>query len=360
MSPALLYDENEDVEIKILGLKWDPRADVFSFNTKSSQIEPTKRSVISDIVRVFDLLGLLSPITFWTKHVMQLLWTAGLKWDDPIPKDIIPLWKRYQSELKLLWCIKGKICLSSNQKQAGCRVLLNRTDLKKLQYLEWSIHETVARKSTIIRPVVLKLFEIIGNFIDREFSNVLSPPKTIEEMIIFIKNLKADHIIKNVDLNFVSQLKMFAAPKLAEQRLRRSREMSPELFVDPISPFSSNNLTSLEVGYGELKLWYNSCAFKSPNLSSTITELFFNCNPDFFPVISKLLQILITLPVTTATGERIFSSLHRLKNYLRNTTGQIRLNGLAVFNIQQDINVDPSMIIDEMDKTSKRRLNINL
>jgi len=101
MSPALLYDENEDVEIKILGLKWDPRADVFSFNTKSSQIEPTKRSVISDIVRVFDLLGLLSPITFWTKHVMQLLWTAGLKWDDPIPKDIIPLWKRYQSELKL-------------------------------------------------------------------------------------------------------------------------------------------------------------------------------------------------------------------------------------------------------------------
>lgn len=37
--------------------------------------------------------------------------------------------------------------------QTGCRVLLNRTNLIKLQYLEWSIHETVARKSTIIRPV---------------------------------------------------------------------------------------------------------------------------------------------------------------------------------------------------------------
>ncbi|KAE9543570.1 hypothetical protein AGLY_002370 [Aphis glycines] len=57
-------------------------------------------------------------------------------------------------------------------------------------------------------------------------------------MIIFIKNLRADQIIKNIDLNFVSQLKMFAAPKLAEQRLRWSREMSPELFVDPISPLS--------------------------------------------------------------------------------------------------------------------------
>lgn len=58
---------------------------------------------------------------------------------------------------------------------------------------------------------------------------MLSPPKTFEKMIIFIKNLKADHIIKNVDLNFVSHLKMFAAPKVAEQRLRWSREMSPEV-----------------------------------------------------------------------------------------------------------------------------------
>ncbi len=43
-----------------------------------------------------------------------------------------------------------------------------------------------------------------------------------------------------------------------------------------------------------------------------------------------------------------------------NTTSQMRLNGLAVFNIHQDINVNPSMIIDEMAITSKRRLNINL
>jgi hypothetical protein len=77
---------------------------------------------------------------------------------------------------------------------------------------------------------------------------------------------------------------------------------------------NSNNLTSLEVGYGEFKQRYNSCAFKLPNLSLIITEVFFHCNPVFFPVISKLLQILIILPVTIATGERSFSSLRRLKN----------------------------------------------
>jgi len=70
--------------------------------------------------------------------------------------------------------------------------------------------------------------------------------------------------------------------------------------------------------------------------------------------------MLITLPVTTATGERSFSCFRRLKNYLRNTTGEMRLNGLAVLNLHQDIYVDPLMIIDELAKTSKRRLNINL
>ncbi|KAE9521655.1 hypothetical protein AGLY_017951 [Aphis glycines] len=130
------------------------------------------------------------------------------------------------------------VLVIESKKKEGCRVLLDRKNLMKLQYIEEIIFETIARKSTIIRPVVLKQFEIIGNYIDRELTNVLSPPKTIEEMIIFIKNLRADQIIKNIDLNFVSQLKMFAAPKLAEQRLRWSREMSPELFVDPISSMS--------------------------------------------------------------------------------------------------------------------------
>ncbi|KAL4125951.1 hypothetical protein QTP88_010188 [Uroleucon formosanum] len=91
MSPALLYNDKNECELKILGLKWDPKADVFSFDTKPSSTDPTKRSVLLNHVRVFDPLDLLSSITFWTKHVMQLLWTAGLKWDDKIPTHIAQL-----------------------------------------------------------------------------------------------------------------------------------------------------------------------------------------------------------------------------------------------------------------------------
>ncbi|KAL4131859.1 hypothetical protein QTP88_009102 [Uroleucon formosanum] len=137
--------------------------------------------------------------------------------------------------------------------QDGCRVLLNRSDLIRLQYLEWSIHETVARKSAIIRPTVLKQFEIIGDYIDREFTKADSPPKTSEEMIIFINNLSDNKIIvftPKEDMNFISQLKMFASSQLAEQWAQRwNGEMSPELFTESemrlISPPQYSSMTPM-------------------------------------------------------------------------------------------------------------------
>jgi len=101
MSPSVLFDSSENSNLKVLGLKWDPSADTFSFKVHPSKVNPTKRTVLSDIARVFDPLGLMSPITFWTKYLMQRLWTSGVSWDDPIPADIETSWSRYQSELHL-------------------------------------------------------------------------------------------------------------------------------------------------------------------------------------------------------------------------------------------------------------------
>jgi len=57
-------------------------------------------------------------------------------------------------------------------------------------------------------------------------------------------------------------------------------------------------------------------------------EALITCNPLIFPSTYKLLQILATLPETTVSSERSFSTLKRLKTYLRNTTGENRLNNL--------------------------------
>lgn len=102
MSPSVLLDNSEDPELKVLGLKWEPSTDTFSFKTLASSKDLTKRTVLSDIAKVFDPLGLLSPVTFWTKQFMQRLWISGISWDDPVPTELAALWTKYQSELQCI------------------------------------------------------------------------------------------------------------------------------------------------------------------------------------------------------------------------------------------------------------------
>ncbi|CAH1102311.1 unnamed protein product [Psylliodes chrysocephalus] len=69
----------------------------------------------------------------------------------------------------------------------------------------------------------------------------------------------------------------------------------------------------------------------------------------------KLLKILAAPSLSTCTPERTFSSMKRLKTYLRNSTGQERLNGLALMSIHRRIEV-----IDLFAAKKARRLNLNL
>jgi hypothetical protein len=55
---------------------------------------------------------------------------------------------------------------------------------------------------------------------------------------------------------------------------------------------------------------------------------------DVFPNMFVSLRILLTLPVSVASGERSFSKLKRIKNYLRSTISQERLTGLATLAIR--------------------------
>ncbi|XP_060881484.1 52 kDa repressor of the inhibitor of the protein kinase-like [Metopolophium dirhodum] len=95
----------------------------------------------------------------------------------------------------------------------------------------------------------------------------------------------------------------------------------------------------------ELRLWKRKwCDKPILERSPEILEAYSNCNKNFFPNISFLLKVLATLPVTTATPERTFSTLKRIKNYLRNATGEDRLTGLALLSVHRNIVVDPEEI----------------
>ena len=57
---------------------------------------------------------------------------------------------------------------------------------------------------------------------------------------------------------------------------------------------------------------------------------------NMLPEVSTLLQIYFTLPVTTATAERSFSALRRLKTFLRSTMTQPRLNSAMLLHVHKE------------------------
>ena len=79
---------------------------------------------------------------------------------------------------------------------------------------------------------------------------------------------------------------------------------------------------------------------------------------DSYPSLAVLIQILATLPVTTATNKRSFSALKYLKPYLQNTTKEMHFNGLALLYVHCDIGLDFELVIVEFSRKN-RRLNFN-
>lgn len=99
-SLAVASDANE-TNIKTLGLNWHPERDVFEFSIHSiTRSSKTKREVLSAISRLFDPLGLISPILVRAKLIMQRTWAANLKWDDQLTDELQNAWIKYADDLK--------------------------------------------------------------------------------------------------------------------------------------------------------------------------------------------------------------------------------------------------------------------
>jgi hypothetical protein len=95
--------------------------------------------------------------------------------------------------------------------------------------------------------------------------------------------------------------------------------------------------------------------FGNKNLPKNAIDALQKCNISIFSTTIKLLQILAILPVTTANSKRYFLTLKRLKKYLRNTTCENRLNGLAMMNIHSDIMINPDDVLNKL-ATKTRKL----
>ena len=124
---------DESHTIKTLGISWIPLVDSFQFKVSHLDSHPesskdvkralrashrsdsqqpvaevgsnsvlTRRQVLSDIAKIFDPLGLLSPCVVKLKICMQDIWRTQLGWDDNLPEALIEPYLEWRDSLVLL------------------------------------------------------------------------------------------------------------------------------------------------------------------------------------------------------------------------------------------------------------------
>ncbi|XP_075990363.1 uncharacterized protein LOC142986014 [Anticarsia gemmatalis] len=89
-----------------LGLGWRPTSDTLFFPIKGFSLDKqatvTKRFVMSNSFKIFDPLGILSPVIIQPKIMLQKMWQQKLDWDDPVSSDLRDEWLNFTDNLKYL------------------------------------------------------------------------------------------------------------------------------------------------------------------------------------------------------------------------------------------------------------------
>lgn len=98
----LSFEDSSLSKTKVLGMQWLPREDIFTYTFHPAPMINTKRGMLSCIARMFDPLGLLSPVILFAKQLLQRVWHAGLSWDEQLPPEIADVWHNFVNDLSNL------------------------------------------------------------------------------------------------------------------------------------------------------------------------------------------------------------------------------------------------------------------
>ncbi|CAI6367156.1 unnamed protein product [Macrosiphum euphorbiae] len=99
----------------------------------------------------------------------------------------------------------------------------------------------------------------------------------------------------------------------------------------------------------------HNCAIQlKPNFG--LEELKTIISKEVYPNIHSLLKVALILPISSASCERSFSAMRRIKNWTRTSMTQDRFGYLSVLHIERDIvnNLDLNIILDEYSKKDRR------
>ncbi|CAI6356632.1 unnamed protein product [Macrosiphum euphorbiae] len=166
-----------------------------------------------------------------------------------------------------------------------------------------------------------------------------------------------DHLLMQLKIRFLEHRELLS--KIQNILPTKCSELNTKEISETVNTFAKewpiDIKGSTDDFIDEMTMWHRHCLNMSKDKRPrTFIETLNYCNSALYPSIHTFLQIGATLPVSVATSERSFSCLRRLKTYLRNKTGEERLNGLMLLNLYRDVEVTCEEVIDIMAKKPRR------
>ena len=83
----------------LLGLKWDKLRDTISVAVPTEKANNTKRRILAKIARIYDPLGVASPLTLCGKLFYHDACNLRVGWDKQLPPDLAKWWTKWESRL---------------------------------------------------------------------------------------------------------------------------------------------------------------------------------------------------------------------------------------------------------------------
>ncbi|KAL4082892.1 hypothetical protein QTP88_029546 [Uroleucon formosanum] len=217
-----------------------------------------------------------------------------------------------------------------------------------------TLFESAAQKLQIFDEE-LKVLRLSGHQTKRNNinANINQNPMDWFKITIFIPFL--DHIIQELKSRFSDKfVKVIPLEGLIPIH---KDSYSTEAILNAAMFYEQDLLSSSDlVLKAEINLWKTKWNKIETNIPHTAVTSLPYCE-EYFPNIKILLQLFATLPVSTATAKRSFSTLRRLKNYMRSTMTESRLNGLALLNIHKEKQIDIDLVVDQFTRKKKEECN---
>lgn len=96
--------DGDEADSSVLGLQWNPASDVFKYKilAPSQNEKITKRRIVSNVAKLYDPNGYLSPVVVTAKILIQKLWQSECTWDSKVPSELAKEYYSFVSELQRL------------------------------------------------------------------------------------------------------------------------------------------------------------------------------------------------------------------------------------------------------------------